>query len=216
MLKGPQINPVSGKPDKIIIFMHGVGSDGENLLPIADFFVDVFPNGLFIAPNGPEDFMHSGPGYQWFQLYDNHGQRLHRSQLISGVEHAAKTVSKYITELLKQHDLPFKDVILVGFSQGSMTAIQTAITMPQQVGAVVAFSGGLIKDEFHTPEIRSKPPICLIHGEKDDVVPIERSITSAEVFEKFGIPHELHKIAHLAHSIDINGINLAKEFLRKL
>ncbi len=190
--------------------LHGIGADGDNLIGLADAFAPDFPDTYFIAPNGPERFV-GGGGYQWFPYYDRS-----REQILQGLEKAAQTISEFATQLLDRFELKPENLILMGFSQGAMVAIHTAITMQDNCAATVAFSGGLIKVEITKFEVRSQPPICLIHGEYDDVVPFQMSETSAKILSGHHVPTEFHKIKGLGHSIDMGGIDIAKGFLQKV
>ncbi len=212
ILKGPEVTPTLGtKPKNIVIMLHGVGADGDNLISLADFLSDEFPDTYFVAPNGPEKFAMGGPGYQWFPYYE----RSHE-QIIEGVQKAAELVSEYAQQLLDKFDLKPENLIIMGFSQGAMTAIQTGLTMQDNCAGVLAFSGGLIKVDITNFEVRSNPPICLIHGTVDDVVPVQMSEVTSSILESFNVPVELHKIIGLGHSIDMEGVNIAKGFLSKV
>jgi phospholipase/carboxylesterase len=191
--------------------LHGVGADGENLIGLADAFAQDFPDTLFVAPNGPEAFAGGGNGYQWFPYYDRT-----REQLLEGLDKAAETVSEFATELLDKYNLKPENLVLMGFSQGSMVAIQTAITMQDNCAGIVSFSGGLLKVEITSFEVRSQPPICLIHGEQDEVVPYQMSEMAAKILSDLNVPTEFHKIKNLDHSIDMSCINIAKGFLQKI
>jgi phospholipase/carboxylesterase len=212
ILNGPAQKPLSGsKPKSICIMLHGVGADGDNLIGLASAFSNEFPDTFFIAPNGPEKFAGGGNGYQWFPYYERT-----RPQVLTAMDISARTVAQFTTEILDIYDLKPQNLILMGFSQGAMLAIQTALTMQDNCAGVVSFSGGLLKIEITDIEVRSQPPICLIHGDNDDVVPCQMSESSAKLLADLHVPAEFHKIRNLGHSIDMQCIDIAKGFLHKV
>ncbi len=190
--------------------LHGVGSNGRDLISLAPLFADDFPDMHFISVDAPEPFQGGGDGFQWFTYWD----RSH-AQIIEGSEKAATIVSMYVMELCDKYSVEPENVLLLGFSQGAMVSLQTALTMQDNCAGVLAFSGGLLKVEISDFEIRSQPPICLIHGAEDEVVPAGMSQSTAEILQGFNVPVECHILPRLSHSIDMPGIKIAREFMRK-
>lgn len=212
ILSGPEIKPANGgKPKKIMIMLHGVGANGDNLISLANFFQTDFPDMLFIAPNGPEKFSEGFGGYQWFTYWD----RTH-AQIVQGVEQASAILHRYISQLQDEFEVTSDNIILLGFSQGAMTALQAGLTTQDNCAAILAFSGGIIKVDMTAMEVRSNPPVCLIHGENDEVVPCSMSEVSSNLLNNLNIENECHIIPKLEHSIDISGINIAKDFLKRV
>jgi phospholipase/carboxylesterase len=211
MNKISEFFPKNGKPPKTaVIMLHGVGADGENLMGLAPYFSNILQDAYFTAPNGIEKydmnpFFDFGPCYQWFSLQDRSYEKLK-----NGVQNASIYIKKLIDEIKNKFSLEYKNIYLLGFSQGAMLSLHTALIIENEIGGVLAYSGALIvSDEL---EIKSKPPICLIHGIEDEVVPYERSKIAKEFFDKKSIKSELHSIPKLSHSIDLNGIEIGKKF----
>jgi phospholipase/carboxylesterase len=212
ILSGPFIKPQNGiKTDYICILLHGVGADGENLIEIGSYLSKNFPNIYFVAPNAPEKFELSNSGYQWFEYWN----RSH-AQIISGLEKASAIVIHYANDLLREFNLDYSKLILMGFSQGAMVSIHTAITTQDNCAGVIGFSGGLLKVDITKFEVRSNPPMCLIHGGMDDVVPYQLSENTKNILENFNVDVDFHKIENLGHSIDLKGLKIASEFLNKI
>jgi phospholipase/carboxylesterase len=212
ILSGPEIKPANGGgPKKIMLLLHGVGANGDNLISLANFFQEDFPDMLFIAPNGPEKFSEGFGGYQWFTYWE----RSH-AQIVQGVEQASAILQSYINQLQDEFELKAEDIILLGFSQGAMTAIQAGLTTQDNCAAILAFSGGIIKVDMNNFEVRSNPPVCLIHGQDDEVVPCSMSQISSDILSNLNVENECHIIPNLQHSIDISGINIAKDFLNRV
>lgn len=219
-LNGPEYFPKHGKAaKKAIIILHGVGADGENLMGIVPHLADSLPDTYFIAPNGPEQYqdgsisVNGSYGFQWFSLWDRS-----YDQLKKGVENASNILKDFIDEVKNRLEIEYTDITLIGFSQGCMTALHTALRMDQnkQLAGMLGYSGGMIANQLEAKEISSKPPICLIHGEADPVVPFDRSLYAEEALRDLGIDIAAHIIPGLPHSIDYNGIEIGKNFLQNI
>lgn len=211
LLNGPMLAAKSGKTDSVVVMLHGVGSNGRDLISLAPLLAEEFPSTTFISPNAPEEFFAGGDGFQWFTYYD----RSH-AQIIEGLEKSSVIVATYLQELLDEYNIPANKLVLLGFSQGAMVSVHTGLTMQDDIAGVLAFSGGLLKVDISDFEVRSQPDICFIHGTADEVVPYEMSEMGANVLTKFGVHTEFHAIKSLGHSIDMECIDIAKGFLHKV
>lgn len=208
-LSGPIYPPISGRaPENVIILLHGLGADGENLIGLADYMSKDFPDTLFIAPNAPFRFDMFDSGYQWFSLTDRAPVKM-----LDGVSAAMPILDEFINEVLAEYDLPEEKLALVGFSQGTMTALHTALRREIAIAGVVGFSGALIAPEL-LEEALCKPDVCLIHGTADDVVPFDAMNQAAAALEAAGFNVETHARPNLPHSIDVEGIEIAIKFLK--
>ncbi|NDB82377.1 MAG: hypothetical protein EB127_06500 [Alphaproteobacteria bacterium] len=199
--------PISGKPAKnLVIFMHGLGSNGEDLMGLVPFFEDSMPDCHFYSPNGIEPCDIIPFGYQWFSLQDRDPHVMERE-----ISRSIPLVKQLIENKLKSLDLTYKDLILIGFSQGAMLSLYIAHELTEPIKAVIAFSG-----LFYPPtKIGSvNTPICLIHGKEDEVVPFSSMKDSVDSLRNVGArDFETYAIDNLAHSIDLNGIRFAQQFL---
>lgn len=209
-LTGPEKLPQSGaKPYKLVIFLHGVGADGADLIELADEFSDTLKNAVFISPNAPFAYDMFPAGYQWFSLVNRDEDILYE-----GVKKALPILKHYIDENLAKYDLSYKDLVLIGFSQGTMMALQLSLRLDQPCLAVIGFSGALIKSAELKLEIKSKPPILLVHGSEDQVISIESHVKAAKDLENMDLEVEDHIIDRLGHGISLEGIELANEFIK--
>lgn len=210
-LSGPTRPPRSGgKAKQLVVLLHGWGADGPNLIDLADGFSAALPDAQFIAPNAPFVCEVNPYGYQWFSLMDRQPQHM-----LSGVRSAAEILNGFLDEQLKALSLDNSKLALVGFSQGTMAALHVALRRAPQMAAVVGFSGALIAPETLAKEITARPPVCLIHGESDDVVPFAALAHAAESLKAHGVPVKDHPRPFLGHSIDMEGMEIAAEFLKK-
>jgi len=213
----PQLTPTAtraprsgGKAKQLVLFLHGWGADGPNLIDLADLFADVLPDAYFIAPNAPYVCEANPYGYQWFSLMDR--QPAH---MLDGARSASAIVNQFADEKLKELGLDNSKLILVGFSQGTMVALHIALRRTPPIAALVGYSGALIGAETLAAEIVARPPVCMIHGESDDVVPFPALKHSTEALKAVGVNVESHARPFLGHSIDMEGIRVASEFLKK-
>ena len=211
-ISGPSRKPRSGgAPKQLVVLLHGWGADGANLIDLADMFMPLLPDAQFVAPNAPYPCEANPFGYQWFSLMNRQPQAM-----LDGVQSAAHIVSHFIDHELHHLSLTGDKVILIGFSQGTMTALEVALHRQPQIAAVVGFSGSLIGAETIASGIVSKPPLCLIHGEMDDVVPFGALKQATDTLKTAGIAVESHPRPSLGHSIDMDGIRIAGDFLRRV
>lgn len=210
LLRGPFLNPSHGKPKQLVILMHGLGADGNDLFALSDELAEYLPDAAFIFPNAPEPCDMAPFGYQWFSLRD-----WSEASMYEGVCRTAPIVNHFIDSQKASLGLEDKDVALVGFSQGTMTALHTALRRPQALAGIVGFSGALVAPQKLAAELRSKPPVCLIHGIIDPVVPFAAMGLAEAALRGAGIAVEAHARPMLPHGIDPEGIRIAGEFLRK-
>jgi phospholipase/carboxylesterase len=205
-LSGPERAPASGgKPTSLIVLLHGLGSDGQDLISLAPFFSGALPHTHFIAPNGPAPCDMAPYGYQWFSLRDWSPQ-----SMLRGAHEAIPALNLFIDAQLKRFALIEDRLAFIGFSQGTMMSLYVSLRRPAPCAAVVGFSGALIGEQG----ITSKPPVCLIHGREDGVVPFGAMALAETILKQHSIPVEAHARPGLAHSIDPEGIDIALKFLQ--
>lgn len=210
-LSGPVRTPRSGgKAKQLVVLLHGWGADGPNLIDLAEPFSTVLPDAQFIAPNAPYVCEVNPYGYQWFSLMDRQPQHM-----LAGARNAAEILDRFLDEQLATLSLDNSKLVLIGFSQGTMTALHVAMRRSPQIAGVVGFSGALIGPDELSKEIVARPPVCLIHGEMDDVVPFRSLHNATEALTSYGVTVEPHTRPYLGHSIDMDGIRIAAAFLKK-
>ena len=203
--------PASGnKAKQLVVLMHGWGADGPNLIDLADMFAPVLPDAHFIAPNAPFACEVNPYGYQWFSLMDRHP-----AHMLAGAAKAADILNPFLDEQLAALGLDNSKLALVGFSQGTMTGLHVALRRSPQIACVVGFSGAFIGSDVIAGEIKSRPPVCLIHGNADDVVPYASMAHAETVLKSQSVPVETHTRPFLGHSIDMEGIATAAKFLQE-
>lgn len=203
--------PLSGNaPKQLVLFLHGWGADGPNLIDLADMIAPALPDAMFIAPNAPFVCEVNPYGFQWFGLMDRTP-----SKMLAGAREAATLLNAFIDEQLKSLDLDNSKLALVGFSQGTMTGLHVALRREPPMAAFVGFSGALVGAETLKDEAKAKLPVCLIHGQMDDVVPYASLKHASDALTGIGLTAQTHTRPGLGHSIDLEGIKIAAEFLKQ-
>ncbi len=204
----PIMEPPSGNAKQLIVFLHGVGSDGHDLISLAPYFQNEMPDAYCISPNAPNIYDMAPYGYQWFSLKE---RKLGIMRL--GAEKSFDYLTKIITDKQTELGLTNKDTYLVGFSQGAATGMLYTLSQEEPFAMMVAYSGFLIKPD--TGIRNHDTPICLIHGEKDDVVEPRESKYAAEYFNLYNVENEILIIPNLKHSIDAIGIGYGSKLMNK-
>jgi phospholipase/carboxylesterase len=210
-LTGPSVAPTSGGPARqLVIFTHGYGSNGRDLIGLAGFLAERLPDAAFVSPNAPEPVPgFPGEAYQWFGL-----SRLDPDLMDAGARAAAPKLNAFIDAELARYNLPASACALVGFSQGTMMALHVGLRRPEPLGAVVGFSGLLTGPQTVPAEIRSRPPVLLAHGDRDDRVPIQALFAALEVLAEAKAPVLWRICPGAGHTITEDALDLASRFLR--
>ena len=211
-LSGPEFGPASGgNPKQLVILCHGLGADGNDLIGLAPHYAKVLPNARFVSPNAPFQCDMSPFGYQWFSL-----QERTEEAMLAGVQKAQPILDAFIDQQLAKYKLTERNLALVGFSQGTMVSIFTVPRRKIPVAGVVAYSGRLIGKDLMVQEIRCKPPMVMINGDQDELVPVTLQPAAVDTLRALGVKIEGHIRPGLGHSIDDVGIKIAQDFLSAL
>jgi len=209
-LDGPFRTPLAGgAPNALVVLLHGIGANGDDLIGVADALAPRFPQAAFHAPNAPQPYAEAGFGYQWFPREPEAARR-------EGVREAGRAADAYVGELLDAYGLDARRCVLIGFSQGCMTELYAAPRMEREVAGVVGFSGALLYPETLESETRGKPPFLLAHGDADPVVPPDATAEAAQTLASLGFEVEAHIFPGLAHGIDHRGLEAAARFMERV
>ena len=205
--------PQSGDTRSAVVFLHGYGANGADLLGLADPLADHLPDTLFIAPDAPENCAGSPFGYQWFPIPWIDGSSEEESS--RGMQQAVEDLNAFLDALMVDEDLLPEQVCLLGFSQGTMMSLHVAPRREDPVAGIVAFSGRLLEPELLADEVQSRMPILLVHGDQDDVVPVQSLPQAAEALQNAGFSDVYaHVMKGTAHGIAPDGLSVALAFIR--
>jgi len=205
--------PHSGDTRSAVVFLHGYGANGADLLGLADPLAEHLPDTLFVAPDAPENCAGSPFGYQWFPIPWIDGSSEEESS--RGMQQAVEDLNAFLDALMVDEDLLPEQVCLFGFSQGTMMSLHVAPRREDPVAGLVAFSGRLLEPELLADEVQSRMPILLVHGDQDDVVPVQSLPQAAEALQNAGFSDVYaHVMKGTAHGIAPDGLSVAMAFIR--
>lgn len=200
-----------GQARSVVIFIHGYGADGNDLLGLADPLAPHLKSTAFYAPDGPERCHASAMGRQWFPIPWIDGST--EEQQRDGIAQASDDLNAFIDQVMAEEGVGPQDVALVGFSQGSMMSMHIAPRRDQPLAAVVAISGRLMVPELLAQEAKVKPPILLVHGDQDPVVPFEDMSKAGDALVAAGFETYGHVMKGTGHGIAPDGLQVTLQFL---
>jgi phospholipase/carboxylesterase len=210
-LDGPRAPPArGGKPDALVILLHGYGSNGADLISLAPYWASALPGAVFVSPNAIEPVPQAPGGYQWFPI-----SSVEPHLMEQGVRYAAQSVERFIDRELARYGLPPERLALVGFSQGTMMALHVGLRRERQIAAILGYSGVLVGGRTLKEDMRSKPPVLLVHGDQDPMIPAAAMFESAEALAASGHGAQWHVSYGVSHSIGPDGLELGAAFLAK-
>ncbi len=210
-IDGPRQGPFDGdKVSRLMVLLHGLGADGSDLINLAPMLAPVTPETVFVSPNAPQACDFAPAGRQWFSMLDTTPEAM-----IAGIQQAAPILNAFLDAELARYGLRDDQMVLFGFSQGTIMALHVALRRPSACAAVIGFSGALVMPDLLEQEVVSRPPVLLIHGEDDQVVPFA-ALASAEAALKMNeVPVSTLARPGLAHGIDQEGLEFAAQGIVK-
>jgi phospholipase/carboxylesterase len=209
-LSGPSRPPLAGgKPRKLVFLLHGLGADGNDLIGLQQYWARLLPEAEFVSPNAPFPCDMAPYGYQWFSVQDRTP-----AAFLAGVRAAAPSLDTFIDEELQKRRLGGGDAALVGFSQGTMMSLFVGLRRQTPVAGILGYSGRLIAPELLVSELRSRPPVLLVHGTEDPLVPFESMAIAEAELRQAGVPVETLACPGIEHAIDPEGLERGGRFLR--
>lgn len=205
--------PLSGETQSCVVFLHGYGANAADLMGQADPLAEHLPDTLFIAPDAPEACAGAPMGFQWFPIPWIDGSSEEESS--AGLERAAADLDAFLDGVMVEEDLLPEQMIVLGFSQGTMMALHVIPRREDPIAGIVAFSGRLLDPELLADEVVSRPPVLLIHGDRDDVVPPQSLPQAAEALQGAGWKEVYaHVMKGTGHGIAPDGLSVALAFMR--
>ena len=214
-LDGPRLEPRSGAARRLVVFLHGYGADGNDLIEIGRAWQQLLPDTAFVSPHAPEPCAGAPMGRQWFGLTFRDPDERWR-----GVNAAAPILDAFLDAELARRKLPPSAMALVGFSQGTMMALHVGLRRPQPVTAIVGYSGLFVLPNNAEPavvagEIKARPPVLLIHGDRDELIPVQALFQATQDLAALDVPTEWHISPGIGHGIDQEGLRHGGEFLAR-
>ncbi|WP_341213912.1 alpha/beta fold hydrolase [uncultured Limimaricola sp.] len=213
-LQSGRVEPLSGEMRSAVIFLHGYGANGADLLGLADPLAEHMPDTLFLAPDAPEACIGAPMGFQWFPIPWIDGSSEEESR--QGLARAAEDLNAFLDGIMVDEDLLPEQVMVVGFSQGTMMALHVLPRREDAIAGLVAFSGRLLEPELLADEVQNRLPILLVHGDMDEVVPPQSLPEAAQALQEAGWTDlYAHVMKGTAHGIAPDGLEVALAFMRE-
>lgn len=205
-----EILPLSDKPSSCVIFLHGYGADGKDLIGIGKTWQAALPETVFLSPDAPYPCEMSAFGRQWFSLADYTIPAMERE-----IQVVWPKLESYITTVSNHYNIPLNKIILCGFSQGTMMALYIIPRLATPLGGVLGYSGRLLDEKALAAGKNTETPVYLVHGEADPVVPIESWHHAHANLKNHGYTVDGYTTPHLPHGIDEEGIEKGLTFIRQ-
>ena len=202
-----------GQARGLVVFLHGYGADGNDLLGLADPMAPHLPGVAYVAPNAPERCAGGGFGYQWFPIPWLDGSS--EAAAAAGLEAASEDLNGFLDRMLAEEGLTPDRLVLLGFSQGAMMSLDVAPRRDAEVAGIVAISGRLLRPEALAAEARVKPPVLLIHGDQDAVVPFSDMAKAGDALTAAGFATYGHIMQGTGHGISPDGLGVSLQFIRE-
>jgi phospholipase/carboxylesterase len=202
-LDGPHFGCAAGEAKELVILLHGLGADGSDLIALAPLFARVLPDAAFVSPHAPFPCDMAPVGRQWFSF-----QNRDPEAVLAGVRAAAAHLDAFIDAELERFGLGDGRLALVGFSQGSMMALHVALRRARACAVVIAYSGAVVGSAVLPQEIQSRPPVLLVHGDADEIMPFQSMAEAEQALVGNDVPVQTSARPGLGHGIDEAGIQL--------
>ena len=205
------LNPLSKeKPKNAVILCHGYGGDGKDISLLASYWRSHLPDTLFVCPDAPERCAVNASGFQWFDLMDQTNDQVLVKSLVAEIK-----LNTLIDEVINNNNLTSEKIAIGGFSQGCMISLQTGIKRKNKINSIIGYSGKIIDTNHLQNNINSRPDVILMHGDKDQIVPISFLLEAKEFFNKNNYSIDSKILKNCEHRIPIEGSSLGLEFLKK-
>jgi len=214
-LNGPRLEPPGGQAKRLVVFLHGYGADGNDLIDIGRAWQSLLPDTAFVSPHAPRPCGQSPQGREWFPLtFRNPDERW------LGVNAAAPVLQQFLDAELARRKLPPSALALVGFSQGTMMSLHAGLRRATAPAAIVGYSGMLVLPNDGPPEaiateVTSRPPVLLVHGDQDELIPVQTLLMGSQALAALEVPVEWHISPGVGHGIDQEGLRHGGEFLAR-
>jgi phospholipase/carboxylesterase len=210
-LDGPRQAPASGGPARsLIILLHGLGADGNDLIGLAPVLSQILPDAAFVSPDAPMPCDMAPMGRQWFSF-----RSTVEADILAGARKAAPILDAFIDSELKSHGLADDRLALIGFSQGTMMALHVALRRPKPCAAVIGYSGALLAPELLAAEIKSRPSVLLVHGEADQVIVFSAMAIAEAALQANHVPVHCEARPGIGHGIDQQGLAFGAAALKQ-
>ncbi len=198
--------------ERLVIFLHGYGADGNDLLGLSDPLAPHMPGTTFVAPNAPEICATNPGGFQWFPIpwIDGSSEEAAETSMMQSVQ----DLNAFIDTTMEEEGVTAAETVLFSFSQGTMMSLHIAPRRAEPFAGIVGFSGRLLQPESLADEVVSRPPVLLAHGDQDDLVPVQSMPEAGNALTEAGFQVYAHVMEGTGHGIAPDGLSVAAAFMR--
>ena len=212
-LEGPRAPARSGRTRSLVILLHGYGADGNDLFGLAAPLSEHLPDTAFRAPNAPEQSRVNPMGFQWFPIPWLDGSS--EAERDASFRRSIGLLDAYLTEAMEAEGVPASRTALVGFSQGTMMSLYVAPRRDERLACIVGFSGRLVANDDLETAAKVKPPVLLVHGDQDQMIPVSELSAAETALRAAGFDVRSHISRGIGHGIAPDGLTLALRFLQQ-
>lgn len=211
-LSGPEAPPARGGPARqLVVLLHGYGADGNDLIGLAGAFAEAAPEAAFVSPHAPDRCAAAPFGRQWYDVWTTDP-----AERLAAVRRAAAILDRFLDDRLARLGLSEDGLVLVGFSQGTMMSLFAAPRRARAAAGIVGYSGRIEAPGLLRDEIRSRPPVVLVHGDADELLAVSEMERAAAALRGCGVETETHVRPGLGHGIDEEGLRIGREFIGRV
>lgn len=210
-LRGPKLLPKKCNISNIVLFLHGYGANGNDLISLSSFWKDILPETAFYSPNAPFSTDFGPDSYQWFDLL-----KRTKDEMRDGLAKSGPYLNNYIEEILNENNLDIHKLLVVGFSQGTIMALDHMSKRSSPCAGVIGYSGMFFEDEDCQKNIQCTFPILLCHGKNDEVIPYESSNIATKTLNNLGFSVKCNILDDLGHGINEKGLLIGKKFIKSV
>lgn len=212
-LDGPRRDALSGQATSLVILAHGYGADGNDLIGLGEAMAEHLSDTMWVSPNAPQPCRGNPGGFQWFPIPFMDGSS--EDEMLSAFETAQDLLNTYLDDIADETGIPASRTALVGFSQGTMMSLHVGPRRSETFAGIVGFSGRLLAPETLEDEKKTMPPVLLVHGDMDDLVPPENMTEARDGLSAAGFDVRVHLSRGIGHGIAPDGLRLALGFLQE-
>lgn len=212
-LDGPRRDALSGQATSLVVLAHGYGADGNDLIGLGEAMAEHLSDTMWVSPNAPQPCRGNPGGFQWFPIPFMDGSS--EDEMLSAFETAQDLLNTYLDDIADETGIPASRTALVGFSQGTMMSLHVGPRRSETFAGIVGFSGRLLAPETLEDEKKTMPPVLLVHGDMDDLVPPENMTEARDGLSAAGFDVRVHLSRGIGHGIAPDGLRLALGFLQE-
>ncbi|MCC5618946.1 prolyl oligopeptidase family serine peptidase [Nostoc sp. CHAB 5836] len=210
-LDGPKVGFDGDDPAYLVVLLHSYGNNGDDMISLAQIFANILPSTIFHCPTAPARCDDYPDYHQWFRISGDD-----QNAITADLRSTSRTLDEFLDNMMNRYGLDEAHTVLVGFSQGAAMALHAGLRRAKPLAGIISFSGALEMPDALAAEIKSRPEVLLIHGDSDQVIPVEQALRAAYFLRASGVEVDLHIAKDVDHQVAPTGVSIAWRFLYKV